>query len=252
MSGRRALVTGGSRGIGRACVEELAGAGLEVVAVGRDGVALDEVVAAAPAGGGRVTAERCDITDEAAVAALFERVGPVDVLVNNAGTSSAAPLHRTTLEDVQRSFDVNAVGAFLCTRAAVPGMRERGWGRVVFVASVSSVVGLPYTAAYTASKHAAVGFMRTLAAELAGREITANAVCPTYVRSEMTEASVATIVGATGRDPDEARAVLEQASPLGRLLEPAEVAHAVAFLASERAGAVNGQALVLDGGGLQH
>jgi NAD(P)-dependent dehydrogenase (short-subunit alcohol dehydrogenase family) len=230
---RIVVVTGGTRGIGRAVAERFEEAGERVVALGR---------------------EECDVTDEAAVAAAFEqieRIGPVDVLVNNAGVSSSAPLARTTLDDWRAQMDVNATGAFLCTRAALPGMLERGSGRVVTVASIAGRAGARYTAAYTASKHAAVGLMRAVAAEVAGTGVTANAVCPAFVRTGMTARSVERIVSRTGRDAAEAEAALADASPLGRLLEPEEVAFAVAFLAAAQAGAINGQTLILDGGGIQ-
>jgi NAD(P)-dependent dehydrogenase (short-subunit alcohol dehydrogenase family) len=199
---RVVVVTGGTRGIGRAVAERFEAAGERVIALGRGD---------------------CDVTDEAAVAQTFERIGPVEVLVNNAGVSGSAPLARTTLDDWRTQMDVNATGAFLCTRAALPGMLERG----------------------------AVGLMRAVAAELAGTGVTANAVCPAFVRTDMTRRSVERIVSATGRDEAQAEAALGEASPLGRLLEPEEVAFAVAFLAAAEAGAVNGQTLILDGGGIQ-
>jgi NAD(P)-dependent dehydrogenase (short-subunit alcohol dehydrogenase family) len=240
---RVVVVTGGGKGIGKAVVERFAGAGDRVVAVGRDGEALAATAAA--------ETEVCDVTDEAAVAALFERLGRVDVLVNNAGSATSAPLGRTTLDEWRSLLDVNATGGFLCTRAVLGGMVERDEGRIVTVASSAARVGIPYTAAYTASKHAAVGLMRAVAAEVAGTSVTANAVCPTYVRTEMTERSIARIVSVTDRSEEEAEAALIASSPLGRLLEPDEVAFAVAFLAAPEAGAINGQALVLDGGGIQ-
>jgi NAD(P)-dependent dehydrogenase (short-subunit alcohol dehydrogenase family) len=227
---RVVVVTGGTRGIGRAVAQRFEAAGEHVVALGRD---------------------TCDVTDEAAVAAAFERIGQVDVLVNNAGVAGSAPLARTGLEDWRAQMDVNATGAFLCTRAALPGMLERGSGRVVTVASTAGRAGARYTAAYTASKHAAVGLMRAVAAEVAGTGVTANAVCPAFVRTDMTRRSVERIVSTTGRDETAAEAALAEAAPLGRLLEPEEVAFAVAFLAAAEAGAINGQTLILDGGGIQ-
>ena len=240
---RVVVVTGGGKGIGRALVARFAAAGDRVVAVGRDRAALETSGAGA--------AEVCDVTDERQVNELFERVGAVDVLVNNAGVATGAPLARTTLDDWRAHLDVNATGAFLCTRAVVGGMLERGTGRIVTVASVAGRVGARYTAAYAASKHAAVGLMRATAAEVAGTGVTANAVCPAYVRTDMTRRSVERIVAATSRTEEEAETALAQMSPLGRLLEPEEVAFAVAFLAAPEAGAINGQALVLDGGGIQ-
>jgi len=240
VSGRVVIVTGGAKGVGRAAARRFEALGDRVIAVGRDAAALREV-------GGRV----CDVTDEDAVVALFASVGPVDVLVNNAGIGESAPLARTTLADWRAHLEVNATGPFLCTRAALPGMLERGRGRIVTVASTAGRVGSRYTAAYTASKHAAVGLMRAVAAEVAGTAVTANAVCPTFVETEMTERSVARIAEATGRSPHDARAALEAASPLGRLVAPDEVAAAIAWLASDEAATVNGQTLVLDGGGVQ-
>jgi NAD(P)-dependent dehydrogenase (short-subunit alcohol dehydrogenase family) len=227
---RRVLVTGGTRGIGAAIAARFADGGDDVVAVGR---------------------ADCDIADEAAVAGLFERVGPVDVLVNNAGVSSSALLARTTLGDWDAQMAVNATGAFLCTRAALPAMVERGSGRIVTVASTAGVTGARYTAAYTASKHAAVGLTRAVAAEVAGTGVTANTVCPAFVRTDMTADSVRRITETTGRSAQEAEEALAAASPLGRLLEPNEVAFAVAFFAAPEAGAINGQTLILDGGGIQ-
>jgi NAD(P)-dependent dehydrogenase (short-subunit alcohol dehydrogenase family) len=240
------VVTGGSRGIGRVVVERFAAAGDRVVAMGRDAHAL-EAVSEIPG----VSAAICDVTDEDAVRAAFASAGEVDVLVNNAGVSTSAPLERTTLADWRLQLEVNATGGFLCTRAVVPGMLERGYGRVVTVASTAAHRGYPYTAGYTASKHAALGLMRAVAAEVAGTGVTANAVCPAFVRTEMTERSVARIVERTGRSSEQAEAALAETSPLGRLLEPEEVAAAVLYLASDGAAAVNGQTLILDGGGIQ-
>ena len=227
---RLVVVTGGTKGIGAAVARRLAAAGDRVEAVGRD---------------------ECDVTDEARVGAYFDRVGPVDVLVNNAGVGWSTPLARTSLDDWQAHLAVNATGAFLCTRAVLGGMIERGHGRIVTVASTAAVSGARYTAAYAASKHAAVGLMRSTAAEVAGTGVTANAVCPAWVRTDMTRRTVENIADKTGRAATEAEASLVAMVPLGRLLEPEEVAHAVAFLASPESAAINGQTLILDGGGIQ-
>jgi len=245
VSKRTVVVTGGGKGIGRAIAEQCATSECGVIAVGRDERALAEVA------GVRVAAEVCDVTDEQAVTALFERLGPVDVLVNSAGIAESAPLRRTTLDDWRRHFDVNATGPFLCIRAALPAMLARDSGRIVTIASTAGLEGSAYTAAYTASKHAVVGLTRVVAAEVAGTGVTANAVCPTYVRTAMIERAVDRIAASTGRSREEGAAALAAMSPLGRLLEPAEVAAAVLFLASDTAAAINGQAIVLDGGGLQ-
>ncbi|TDQ01050.1 SDR family NAD(P)-dependent oxidoreductase [Labedaea rhizosphaerae] len=224
---RTVVITGGHGGIGRAVAAAFAGD--KVLAPGRD---------------------ECDVTSEESVAAYFAEL-EVDVLVNNAGISSSAPLARTSLADWQEQIQVNGTGAFLCTKAALPGMRSRDSGRIVVVASTAGLVGARYTAAYTASKHAAVGLMRAVAAEVAGTGVTANAVCPTFVRTPMTQRSIDRIVSTTDRNVAEAEAALAKVSPLGRLVEANEVAFAVKFLAAPEAGAINGQTLVLDGGGIQ-
>ena len=240
---RVVVVTGGGKGIGKAVVEHFVAAGDRVIAVGRDPEALE----------GSTAAETgvCDVTDEGEVASLFERVGPIDVLVNNAGASTSAPVGRTTIEDWHSLLEVNATGAFLCTRAALGGMVERGNGRIVTVASTAARAGLRYTAAYTASKHAAVGLMRAVAAEVAGTGVTSNAVCPGWVRTDMMRRAVERIAETTDRDVEQAEAALVAQMPLGRAPEPEEVAAAVWYLASPEAAAINGQALVLDGGGIQ-
>ena len=224
---RVVVVTGGKRGIGAAISAHFAAAGDTVHAL---------------------SSADCDVTDEAAVSEVFAGIGDVDVLVNNAGVSDSAPVLRTTLDQWRTQIDVNATGAFLCSRAVLDGMLRRGTGRIVTVASVAGHLGSRYTAAYTASKHAASGFTRALAAEVAGTPVTANAVCPAYVRSDMTARTIENIERRTGRDGE---AALVAMSPLGRLVEPEEVAFAVAFLAAPEAGAINGQSLILDGGGVQ-
>jgi NAD(P)-dependent dehydrogenase (short-subunit alcohol dehydrogenase family) len=223
---RLVVVTGGKRGIGKVVAERFAGDGDEVMAL---------------------SSADLDVTDEAAVARVLGDL-EVDVLVNNAGVSSAAPLHRTTLDEWHRQLEVNATGAFLCTRAVLPGMRERDRGRIVTVASLASHHGSRYTSGYTASKHAVLGLMRSVAAEVGGTRVTANCVCPAYVRSDMTETTISNIEARTGKDGEAALAAM---TPLGRLIEPEEVAFAVGFFAAEQAGAINGQTLIIDGGQVQ-
>jgi NAD(P)-dependent dehydrogenase (short-subunit alcohol dehydrogenase family) len=240
---RTVVVTGAAGGIGTALVQRFAAAGDRVVALGRHADSLARLAQAEPI--------VCDVTDEGSVSAAFAEIGAVDLLVNNAGVGESAPLHKTTLESWTHHLEVNATGPFLCMRAVVPGMRERGDGVIVTVASTAGRVGAPYTAAYAASKHAVIGLTRAVAAELAGTGVRVNAVCPTFVRTEMTERSIANIVRRTGRTVEQAELALAESSPLGRLLEPDEVADAVVYLASPGAAAVNGQTLILDGGGVQ-
>jgi NAD(P)-dependent dehydrogenase (short-subunit alcohol dehydrogenase family) len=241
---RTVVVTGGAKGIGRAVVQRFMALGDRVTVLARDQAALAKL----PLG---LATAVCDVTDEAAVSQAFEAIGVVDVLVNNAGMGESAPLHRTTLESWRRHLDVNATGAFLCMRAVIGGMRERGRGAIVTVASTAARAGVPYTSAYSASKHAAVGLTRAVAAELAGTGVTVNAVCPTFVRTEMTSRSIENIMRQTGRTIEESERALAESSPLGRLLEPHEVADTIVFLASPAAAGVSGQAWVIDGGGIQ-
>jgi|tagenome__1003787_1003787.scaffolds.fasta_scaffold20976635_4 NAD(P)-dependent dehydrogenase (short-subunit alcohol dehydrogenase family) len=223
----KVVITGGKRGIGTSITAHFQALGHDVMPL---------------------SSADLDVTDEDAVTRLLSGLD-VDVLVNNAGVSSSAPLKRTTLAEWERQLAVNATGAFLCTRAVLEGMRERGFGRIVTVASAASHHGSRYTSGYTASKHAVLGFMRSVAAETAGTGVTANAVCPAYVRSDMTTATIENIEQRTGRaDGEEA---LAKMAALGRLIEPEEVAFAVAFFAAPEAGAINGQSLIMDGGGIQ-
>jgi NAD(P)-dependent dehydrogenase (short-subunit alcohol dehydrogenase family) len=248
---RTVVVTGGAKGIGRAATAAFAALGDRVVALGRDAEALEALPGSLGVAGANVEAARCDVTDEAEVESTFGGIGPVDVLVNNAGVAAAAPLAKTSLADWEGQFAVNSTAAFLCTRAVLPGMLERDHGSVLTVASTAGKIGARYTAAYTASKHAAVGLMRATAAEVAGTGVRANAVCPTFVDTEMTDRSVAGIVAATGRDAAESRKALERQSPLGRLVDPHEVAATLVWLASIEAAPINGQTIVIDGGGIQ-
>lgn len=247
-SQRRAAVTGGNKGIGRAVVLALAAAGHSVVAMGRDEEALAETARIAS---GDVTTVVCDVADPVSVGEAFAATGDIDILVNNAGVADSAPVHRIDLETWERLHRINATGPLLCIQQVLAGMRRSEWGRIVTIASVASHQGAPYIAAYTASKHAVLGLMRSLAAELGGSGITANSVCPGYVRTPMTDRTLANIMAKTGRTDDEAVAALIGQARLGRLIEPEEVAAAVVYLASDAAAAVNGQSIIIEGGDFQ-
>lgn len=253
LDGKRAVVTGGGRGIGAACARALSRAGARVLVAARSLDEVEGVAASIRHEGGAALSCTLDVTDPASVDAMantaHDELGGVDILVNNAGVASSAPIHRLDLAEWNRVMGVNATGTFLCTRAFLPAMAQAGWGRVVNVASVAGVVGAAYIAAYTASKHAVVGLTRALAAEVAARGVTVNAVCPAYVDTGMTSESVERIVAKTGRTQAQALDALVGSTPLGRLIEPEEVAHMVVSLCSRHAAAVNGQALVMDGGG---
>jgi 3-hydroxybutyrate dehydrogenase len=252
LTGRGAVVTGGGRGIGAAVAGALAEAGARVVVSARSAEEIEAVAAGLRGRGLDVDAVPCDVSDPAAIerlaAAARARLGQVDILVNNAGISSSAPVRSQSLEEWRRLFAVNVEGLFLATRAFLPGMAERGWGRVVNVASIAGRTGAPYIAAYAASKHAVIGFTRACAAEVAARGVTVNALCPGYVDTPMTDRSIERIVEKTGRPAEETRRRLLDANPQGRLIEAGEVAFLAVALCDERARGVNGQAIGIDGG----
>jgi len=250
MTGRIALVTGASRGIGREIARNLSASGLRVALVARDRAQLDDTAAACA---GPTLVIPADLTSTSAVETAFAEVeavwGPAEVLVANAGAAHSARLERTSDEDWQRIIDINLTAPFRCVRRAVPAMRAAKWGRIVVVASTAAHVGEPYIAAYTASKHGVLGLVRSAAAELARDGVTVNAVCPGYVDTPMTDATVANIVATTGRTEDQAREALARKQPIGRLITPAEVADAVSFCV--RSEAVTGQSIKVDGGAVQ-
>ena len=247
---RVALVTGASTGIGAACAGALSAAGHRVALVARSG---DKLAAVADALPGEAMVVPTDVTDPAAVEAAFATVeaewGPVEVLVVNAGAAMSAPLVKTSDEDWQRMLDLNLTAPFRCLRRALPSMTGAGWGRVVVVASIAGKTGGARIAAYTASKHGVLGLVRTAAAEAAPTGVTVNAVCPGYVDTPMTDESVANISAGTGRSPEDARSILANMQPIGRLVTPEEVASAVMLCVDN--GAINGQGLNVDGGAVQ-
>ncbi|CAA9349756.1 MAG: 3-oxoacyl-[acyl-carrier protein] reductase [uncultured Gemmatimonadetes bacterium] len=253
LSGRHAVVTGGGRGIGAAIADELARLGADLTLMGRD---LARVEAHANVlrerHGVRVRALPCDVADEDKVREAFARaregLGDPGILVNNAGQSAATGFADTPRELWDRMLAVNLTGTFLCTREVLPAMTAARWGRVVNVASTAGLRGYPRTAAYTAAKHGVVGLTRALALETAKLGITANAVCPGYTDTDMAAAAVGNLVRELGKTEEEARRMITRVNPMGRLIAPAEVAAAVAWLCSPAASGVTGQALAVAGG----
>lgn len=243
------MVTGGGRGIGAAVARALIDDGAAVVLCARHAAELERTAAELRRAGGRTWGIPCDVRDEASVTALADRarthLATIDILVNNAGIAGSAPVAKLSLADWEDSFAVIARGTFLCTRAFVPAMLERGWGRIVNVASVAGLHGGKYIAHYAAAKHAVVGFTRSVALEVAGRGVTANAVCPAYVDTPMTERTLATVQARTGMDRSAALGAVLASEQQRRLITPREVADAVVALC--RATSTNGTAVVLEG-----
>ena len=253
LAGRAAVVTGGGRGIGVAVAGALAAEGAAVVVTARTGDEIEAVAEGLRARGETAHAAVCDVTDPDSVAALAARarelVGAIDILVNNAGIARSAPFLKVTLDEWEHVHRVNATGPLLVTQAFLPPMLERGWGRIVNVASVASFLGARYITSYAASKHALLGMTRCLADELAGTGVTVNSVCPGYVDTPMTNENIERIAAKTGRDAEEVRAGLEKMQPGGRLITSDEVAHAVMTFMADEAGSMQGAELVVRGGG---
>lgn len=254
LRGRVAVVTGGGRGIGAATARALARAGAGVLVTARTSADVDAL--AAEIGGTGVVAHgvACDVTEPASVRRMAEvareRFGRVDILVNNAGRAHSSPTLKVSLDEWNALFAVNATSALLCIQAFLPGMLDRGWGRIVNVASIAGLAGGRYIAAYSAAKHALVGLTRCVAADVAERGVTVNAVCPGYVDTDMTRESIDRIVEKTRLSREAAtQAILDQ-SPQRRLIAPEEVAHAILGLCADDARGITGQTIVIDGGAL--
>jgi 3-hydroxybutyrate dehydrogenase len=254
LENRIALVTGGGRGIGRAIAIAFASEGAQVTVAARSFEQVEQVA--------REIVDKfstkalpvvCDVSDAASVERLFKDVnesfgrGP-DILVNNAGIAESAPLTKTGDELWQRHLAINLSGSFYCMRAALPQMIERGWGRIVNIASIAGKTGAPYIAAYSASKHGVLGLTRSSALEVASKGITVNAICPGYVDTEMTTRGIENITKKTGMSADQAMESIRKMSPQNRIIEPEEVAALALLLASEEGRGINGQAINVDGG----
>lgn len=237
LDGRRGVVTGAAQGIGRAIAEALIAAGAEVVVLDRDAAVADtgQVIGAA---GSQIV----DITDQAGVECAFAEVlagGPIDFLVNNAGVRILKPLLEVTLDDWRRTLAVNLDGTFLCTKAVLPGMLERGSGTIVNVASVAGFAAFKDRSAYNTSKAGVVAFTKSVAVELAAQGIRCNAVAPGAVETPLTSQYFADAAFAAG---------IRRSTPAGRWAQPEEIAKPVVFLCSDQASFISGETLLVDGG----
>lgn len=247
LDGRHALITGGGTGIGAAAARQLRSEGASISLVGRRLEPLEAM--AEPLGG---TAIQCDVTDRERLGAAFDEArsanGPIDILIVNAGIAESAPFHKMSRESWDRIIATNLTAAFDCARAAIGDLVQSDSGRLVFVASVASLRGVPYAAHYAASKHGLLGLMRSLAAEYAKSSLTVNAVCPGYVDTPMTDQSVERVSQITGRSADDSRAAITSMNASGRLVDPAAIGKVIAMLCLPLSRDINGAAIIIDGG----
>jgi NAD(P)-dependent dehydrogenase (short-subunit alcohol dehydrogenase family) len=252
LEGLHAVVTGAGRGIGAASARRLAEMGAAVTLMGRTVEPLRELAFELANEHGRLFhAAPADVTDtaqvDAAMAEAREVMGPVGILVNNAGAVETTPFAKLAEDRWRALLDVNLTSAYICTQRALPDMLEHGWGRVVNVASVAGVMGIPYVSAYVAAKHGLVGLTRSLALEVVKKGVTVNAVCPGYVDTDLVSASVEAIAEKTGKSEAELLEAMIRQNPAGRLLTPEEVASTIAWLCHPDRAMVNGQAIVVGG-----
>lgn len=248
LDAHHAVVTGGGRGIGRAIAARLTQQGTTVTIIGRSREPLEATVAEGGAAGFEVS----DVTDNAALKRAFDNAekarGAISILVNNAGWAESGPFLKADISIFREMWNVHVIGAVHATQLVLPGMIERGFGRIVNIASIAGLKGYPYVSAYCTAKHALVGLTRSLASEVAKTGVTVNAVCPGYTETDLVRASVDRIANKTGRSRDDAIAQLTGGSPLGRLIRPEEVAASVLFLCSPDAAAVTGATIAVTGG----
>jgi len=253
LDGKAAIVTGAASGIGRAIATTLGAAGAAVCVGDLDEEGSRRVAGEIERSGGRAIAVRTDVSRadqvEALVRATAEAFGRMDILVNNAGLQHVAPVHEFPLEKWNQLIGVMLTGTFLCTRAALPHMMTKRWGRVVNISSIHGLVASPFKSAYISAKHGIIGFTRTLALEVAEHGITANAVCPGYVRTPLVEGQIADQARVHGIPAQQVvETIMLAPSALKRLLEPEEVAFLVLYLCSEAAAGITGAAYSIDGG----
>ena len=248
LEGMHAVVTGAGSGIGAAIAKHLATDKAQLTLMGRRKEPLEEVASSLS----NTQVVTCDVTDESQVVQAFtqaaESFGPVDILVNNAGAAPTSPFHKLSADDWRKVMALNLDGVFYCSRQVIEPMLERGWGRIINIASTAALTGYAYVSAYCASKHGVLGLTRALALETATKGVTVNAICPGYTDTDVIRNAVKYIMEKTGRSEEEALKEFTDTNPQKRLVQPEEVADTVRWLCDKNSASITGQAISVSGG----
>ncbi len=248
LKGKHALVTGGGGGVGEAIALMLAEAGACVTVCGRQLSSLKEVAAKHQ----NIAVQQCDVTDYVAMQqianAAAQQFGPINIVIANAGAAESIPFSKMTSQDWSHSIDVNLGGVFNSFKACLPHMEASGWGRMISIASTAGLKGYSYVAQYCAAKHGVIGLTRALSQELAKTGITVNAICPGFTETPMLERSLENIQAKTGMSREKAAKALIGTNPMGRFIQPEEIAQTVLWLVGENSASISGQAVSVSGG----